>query len=201
MRRLLTFLSILLVPTLALAGNYSGVPLVTGPLEPSQMQATINSVINSINTASGGLLFSQPTSVATGTGTSEQILSSYTLPADYLSRTGQTLRIKATFKFAANTNNRTPKLYFGGSSITGTVNATSGGDASLYCDVVKSGTDTQNVICAGTNTAASPALLAQTFTAGTDDDGAGIVIKGTCTDGTSSASDCVLWSMTVESLR
>ena len=183
---------------MAIAGQYGQASLVTGPQDSSQINATINGVVVQMNALAPGLLFSQPTAVATGTGTTEQILGSYNLPANYLVGAGQAIRIKATFKYAANINSKTPKLYFGGSSITGAANTTSGATAMLTCDIVKSGASTQNVACSGLDATTN---LATAFTAGTDADTAAILIKASCTDGASSASDCTLQTMTVESLR
>lgn len=180
------------------AGQYGRATLVTGAQDPSQINATINGVINNMNAIAPGLLFSQPTTVATATGTAEQFLATYNLPAGYLANVGQAIRVKATFSYAANTQVKTPKLYFGTSAITGTANSTSGATASLTCDIVKSGTATQNVQCTGMDAAVD---LTNAFTSGTDDDTAAIAIRASCTDGTSSAADCNLRTMLVESIR
>lgn len=171
----------------------------TGPVDAADTRGVINGLIRDINAGVGGQIFSAPANVPTGTGTTEQFLSTYVLPPNYLARTGQSIRFKATFLFAANTNNRTPKIYFGTTiTKTGTVNATSGGSASLECVVTKSGTDTQNSACVGLDGVTN---VVQTFPAGTEDDGAGINIQASCTDGTSSAADCVLKTFIVESLQ
>ncbi len=184
---------------MAIAGQYGQASFVTGPQDSSQLNATINGVINQQNALAPGLLFANPALTPTGTGTAEQILSTYNLPASYLTSVGQTIRIRATFSYAANTNNRTPKIYFGTTvTKTGTVNATSGGSGALECVVTKSGASTQMATCIGLDGVTN---VVQTFLAGTETDTAAITIKATCTDGTSSASDCVLNNFTVESLR
>lgn len=195
----LSSLAAIFVATTAIAGSYDNLSPVTGAQDPSQLNATINGVINQYNATSGGLLFSNPTPVPTGTGTAEQFLSTYNLPASYLTRVGQTIRIRATFSYAANTNNRTPKIYFGTTvTKTGTVNATSGGSGALECIVTKSGSSTQNATCIGLDGVTN---VVQTFIAGTETDTAAIAIRASCTDGTSSAADCTLNNFIVESLR
>lgn len=192
-------LGLFFMSAFAVAGQYGQVPLVTGAQDPSQLSATINQVIISRNAVTPGLLFANPTLVPTGTGTAEQFLSTYSLPASYLAQVGQTIRIRATFSYAANTNNRTPKIYFGTTvTKTGTVNATSGGSGALECVVTKSGSSTQMATCIGLDGVTN---VVQTFLAGTETDTAAIAIRASCTDGTSSASDCVLNNFTVESLR
>lgn len=188
-------LGIFLIAGVALAMN---IPMRTGPVDVADTRSVVNQLVNDINTLSPGLLFGLPALVATAAGTGEQILGTYTLPPSYLTANGQALRLKATFRYAANTNNRTPKLYFGASSITGTVNATSGGTAYLYCDVLRTGAATQSVACGGQDGVTN---LATAFTAGADDLTTALVLKASCTDGTSSAGDCNLQTMTIESLR
>src|SRR6185312_12901729 len=65
-----------------------------------------------------GLLTANLTSTATGAGTTEQTLLSYTLPAKTLSATNKGLKIQAWGVTAANANNKTMKLYFGSEVIT-----------------------------------------------------------------------------------
>jgi hypothetical protein len=199
-KKLIIGLSLLFgLATVSLAGQYGQATLVTGAQDPSQLNATINGVIIQQNAIAPGLLYSNTTVVPTGTGTSEQTLGTYDLPASYLTRSGQSIRIKATFSYAANTNNRTPKIYFGATvTKTGTLNATSGGSGALECIVTRSGTSTQVDTCVGLDGITN---VVQTFLAGTEAETAAINIKATCTDGTSSASDCVLNNFIVESLR
>jgi hypothetical protein len=142
-----------------------------------------------------GVIYTTSAAVATGTGTAEQTLGTYSLPANALDAAGRRLRITAQFSTAANTQNKTGKLYFGGTSISTGTMATSAQGAFLTVEVVKTGASTQIVTSRGqvltTNLAIASAATTETDTAA-------IVIKATCQDGTSSASDCVLQDFKVE---
>jgi hypothetical protein len=137
-----------------------------------------------------GVVYGITATVGTGTGTSEQTLATYSLPANALDATGRRLRIRAAFKLAANTNNKTMKLYFGSSVITTPTAATNGKNAYLEMEVVKTGASTQIVWAKGLvdTTAVTPYVNSSSA----ETDTAAIVIKATGTDGTSSANDIVL---------
>lgn len=137
--------------------------------------------------------------VAAGTGTSEQVLATYSLPAGALDATGRRLKIRASFVTAANTQNKTCKLYFGTVSISTGVVTTSAAAPWLELTVTKSGSSTQLVSghgCGGT-TGIVPVALGGAGTA-TEADTAAIVIKATGTDGTSSAGDITIVDFCVE---
>jgi len=141
-----------------------------------------------------GALFTTTATASTATGTGAQILATYSLPANSLDVAGRRLRITAEFSTAANGNTKTCALAFGGASISQAV-STTGQNIIIYLDVVKSGASTQIIWGGGqfgiTN-------IAAVSTAGTETDTAAIVIKSTCTDGTSSAGDATLQDMFVE---
>jgi len=61
----------------------------------------------------GGFIHSNVTPVATG-GTSEEVLATYTLPANTLSADGKMLRIRAVVTHAANANVTTWRIRLGG---------------------------------------------------------------------------------------
>jgi len=61
----------------------------------------------------GGVIHSNVTPVATG-GTSEEVLATYTLPANTLSADGKMLRIRAVVTHAANANVTTWRIRLGG---------------------------------------------------------------------------------------
>lgn len=141
-----------------------------------------------------GSLSANGTSAAGIAGTSEQVLMTYSLPAAYLKRNGQRLRIRAAYSTGANSNNKTMKLYFGATSIsTGTLtdNAKSG---FLEMDVIRLGDASQTVVARGQ---ADATALAVAVTAGTDDLTAAVVIKLTGTGGTSGV-DCIAKMLVVE---
>lgn len=146
-----------------------------------------------------GVVFANDAETAGATGTSEQTLMSFSLPANSLYKNGQALRITAFLKHAANTNAIDPKLYFGGSSITLADCATSGGIEKLSLLVIRRGSASQLVLAeavdSGGASVTSPAL-----TAGTDDLTAAVTIKLTVT-GDNSGADMSAESLRVEFLQ
>lgn len=142
-----------------------------------------------------GIIYTTSAAVATASGTTEQVLGTYSLPANALDQAGRRLRITAQWTTAANTNNKTAKLYFGSASLSSGTVATSAAGIFLTLEVVKSGSSTQIVTARGQAVTTSLALAT---TAATEDDTAAIVIKATSTDGTSAASDMVLQDFKVE---
>jgi len=152
------------------------------------------------NTGSGtmlpmGVVHTITASAGTGTGTSEQTLHSYSLPANSLDAAGRNLRVNACFKHAANTDSVTSKLYFGSEVVSDGGVAISGSITCLQMVVLKTGSSAQNVIQSGR---ANASLLADAYTAATETDTAPILIRATGTDGTSAAGDDTLVSFTVE---
>jgi hypothetical protein len=145
-----------------------------------------------------GRIYGTTATVATGTGTSEQILGTYSLPANALDAAGRRLRIHAVFSKAANTNATTAKLYFGSAVITTPSNTTSGAGSELELNVVKTASNTQIVTGRGSM---GTAAVTPYSAAGAETDTAAIVIKATCTDGTSQAADCTLQDFWVEYLN
>lgn len=146
-----------------------------------------------------GAIYSTIATAATATGTGEQTLGTYSLPANALDATGRRLRIRAAFAYAANTNNKTVKLYFGSSVITTPTAASNGTNAFLELVVVKSGASTQLVWGTGVNALTPVTTYANVSSA--EADTAAIVIKATGTDGTSSAADITLVDLAVEYLN
>lgn len=142
--------------------------------------------------------YAAPAAVATATGTGEQVLATYSLPANALSYVGRSIRVHAAFAAGANGNNKTFKCYFGASVISSgvlTTNAKNG-----ICDlwIVKTGASTQ--IVTGTMLVDTTAITPY-VNAGTDADTAAIVIKMTGTDGTSSAADITMEQFFVEAVN
>lgn len=146
-----------------------------------------------------GLLNTISAVAATGAGTSEQTLATYSLPANSLDAVGRTVRVRAFFVTAANTNGKTCKLYFGSKSLsTGSITTASAAPW-LELNITKSGSSTQIISgCGfGGTTGIVPVALTGAGTA-TETDTAAIVIKATGTDGTDSAADITLCGFTVE---
>lgn len=136
-----------------------------------------------------GVIYTTSATAATGTGTGEQVLATYDLPANGLDAAGRRLRIHAFFHAATNGNNKTMIVYFGNVAVTTGVLTTSNGNIVIDMDVVKSGSSTQ-IVTSSTNVIGT--LSAPAVAAGSVTDTAAITIKATGTDGTSSAGDIVL---------
>src|ERR1700722_17407747 len=83
--------------------------------EPSQENATLNSLINTINTGVTGLLGEQVTAVAT-TPTTLQPLWPYTRPGGQLAATCQSSHVHAWGGNSADANVKTVTFSFGGTT-------------------------------------------------------------------------------------
>jgi hypothetical protein len=140
------------------------------------------------------ILFGNTATAATATGTGEQILATYSLPANALNSIGRRLWIHGNWSKAANTNTVTFRLYFGAQAFTAT-SAVSSAGSEINAFVTKSGSNTQIMSgwAVGGTGLFTPGSAATTAT-----DTAAIVIKATCQDTTSAASDCVLQDFFVE---
>lgn len=141
-----------------------------------------------------GRVYLNATATAGTTGTSEQTLMSFSLPANSLCQGGQGLRIKAGFK---NNSSDTVsyKLYFGSESISCSTTTTTGGE--LEIDVMRQGASAQLTVARGKNNATA---LASAFTQATETDTAAIVIKLTAT-ATSSGANATAEYLSVEFLQ
>lgn len=144
-----------------------------------------------------GKLFTTTASAATDTGTSEETLATYSLPANALDQAGRRVRIHASYHLATNGNNKTLKVYFGASVISSGTLTDSNVNATFTMDVVKSGSSTQIVTATGQH---ATTMVTPYLNAGTDTDTAAIVIKATGQDGTASAGDVTLEDFYVEYL-
>ncbi len=147
-----------------------------------------------------GIIYGINASVAGITGTGEQTLGTWSMPAGTLDVVGRRLRITAEFAHAANTNNVTPKLYFGSEALATAVGAGSGQGYWIKCDVLKTAASIQNVDCQGLGGAAGVVPVSYSAPGSTETDTAAIVIKATCTGGTTGA-DCTLTNFMVEELN
>ncbi len=176
--------------------------LLSGPQysEPSQILATVNTLIRNINAGVGGLINAQTAAVATATGTSEQTLQTYTMPANQLASAGQAVRIRCWGTTGANGNSKTRKLYFGASVITTATEAANAQNWVLELVVMRTGAATQSV--SGTGLAGTAGVTPLSYiNQGTDNLAASVLIKCTGTDATSSASDITANGMLVEQIK
>jgi hypothetical protein len=148
----------------------------------------------------GGVLNVNTTSQAT-TGTVEEVLATYTLPANTLSANGKGVRITAWGTTAANGNAKTTRIRFGG--IGGTIVATVAGSSSgsavvLSCVIARTGAATQTSVSltqlmASSTNSVTVAAPTQTLSGTVD-----IVVTGTTA---ASAGDLTFVGMVVEALN
>lgn len=142
-----------------------------------------------------GMIYGTSAAVGTSTGTGEEVLATYSLPANALDVAGRRVRIHASWHMASNGNNKTIKLYFGASVISSGTLTDNNKNGRATMDVVKSGASTQivNATMQHDTTMITPYL-----NAGSDTDTAAIVIKMTGQDGSASANDIVMEDFYVE---
>lgn len=148
-----------------------------------------------------GLLYVDTTAVATGADTNETTLMSYTLPANTLTASGEGLRILAWGITAANGNNKTIKAYFGaGLSSNRGVLALNNGAWCIDCTIVRTSEDNQDSIANSTFGVAGADVSASEvrFSAITETESAGILIKITGENGTESADDISCQGLRIE---
>lgn len=178
----------------------SQIPIVSGPQDPSQLLATINSLIQSINAGVNGRLTAQVT--ATGTTTTiENTMATYSLPANTLANPGDAVRTICWGTSAVNTNSKNVKLYFGSSAIQTQNNATtrimSGDTWYLEMLVMRNGAATQDILSRGA-TALTP--VTPVSTAGAETLSSAITIK--CTGITpTAAQDVTTQGFLVEQIK
>jgi hypothetical protein len=185
----------------------TNLPLYTGPAGTNPTAdfpiglGTVNQLVQAINSGTGGLINAQTASVGTGADTTEDVLQTYTLPANTLSVAGQSLRITCPFSTGATANNKTVKLYFGASSISTGVVAANAQQGYLQLIVMRTGAATQGVFGSGIGGTGSVTPIAATYNGGTDSLTAGVVIKCTGTNGTAAANDVIARGMITELIK
>ncbi len=180
---------------LAAASNIS---LLSGPQDPSQLLATVNSLIQSINFGVNGRLTAVVAS-ASNTTTAEQTLATYTLPANRIAATGDAVRIKCWGSTAANVDLKTIKLYFGATNFSSSAAGGAPNNKKFTADMLVVRTAAATQIIQGTIAFDLTAMSVQTSTTGTDSFAANAVIK--CTGTASSSSDITVEGMLVEQVK
>lgn len=194
-----TTLAALAVACLALAFSHPSLAQ-SSAVQRGEAAAGSNSSANApLPVMPMGIIWETLASASGTTGTGEQTIATWTMPAGTLDVTGRRLRITATFGHAANTHTCAPKLYFGSESIAPGSDAVSGGADRAVLDVEKTGASTQQVDGWGILSAATLAVVATSAT-GAETDTAGIVIKATQTGGTTGA-DCSVTGLVVQELN
>lgn len=177
----------------------SNIPLVSGPQDPSQLLAVVNSLIQSINFGVNGRLTANVTGAATAAGASEQTLTTYTLPANRIAATGDAVQIKCWGQFASNGNAKSIKIYFGSTSVSSTSVGTNPNNKSFEANmvVVRSGAAAQNI---STTIAADLTTGSVTTNVlGVDSWAANQTIK--CTGTSTSALDLTMQGMLVTQVK
>lgn len=129
--------------------------------------------------------------------TTDDTLFTYALPANALNVAGKSIGITAWGKTAANGNNKTIKVKFGGTTVLTSGVVTSNNLAwYAYCEVVKTASNAQvifSILQIGTT------ISVQTVTTATETDTAAINVTVTGASGTTGAANDVLGNnLTVE---
>lgn len=167
------------------------------PAKMSDGSGTVAVGIGAALARVGGVLYVSTTAAATQ-GTSEEVLHTYSLPANTLSENGRGIRITATATHAANTNSATIRIRFGGIAgtiIGGVASTTSGASYRVVCEIYRTGAATQlstSVSAAGTASAILSAAPTQTLSGAID-----LVVDGVTA---TSAGDLTFTSLMVEAL-
>lgn len=147
-----------------------------------------------------GVIYGINATVTGPTGTAENTMATWSMPAGTLDVVGRRLRITASFSHAANSNAITPKLYVGSEALATAADSTTGSAAMIQCTVLKTAASVQNIDCWGLGGAAGVVPVTYSAPGSTETDTAAIVIKATCQGGTSGA-DCLLTDFRIEELN
>lgn len=170
----------------------AGVPTGTPASIPTgQIPYLVNSITGQLYIYSGGAWLGQPTILkvdvaAVGninTGTDDLI--SYTVPANVLTTTGKTIRVKAWGTTANNGNAKQLTLNWGSQVVVNTALTTSiAGQWETTATIVRTGANTQDIVARTLQGATL--IFDQELTAGTQAETAQIILKMT---GTATATD------------
>lgn len=112
------------------AAAAANLPLISGPIDPSNQIANFNQVIQSINSGVTGNIAEVVTPVTTIAATI-QTLATVTLTPNFFTSVGQSIHVRAFGVNDSNADPRTFTLSFGGSTIAQVVTGTS---ANWYVD-------------------------------------------------------------------
>ena len=135
-----------LAASLSASAMAAAVPLINGPVDPSTLSSTFNSVIQSVNTNVSGIIAFLPTAGTTLT-TAATTLFAYTAPGNAIS-VGDLFHVKAWGSNSADANVKTITFNYGSISCAQVV---TGSGNTWYADfyVGKVGTNSQNYHCVG----------------------------------------------------
>lgn len=193
-----TFVGLVATAAIAFAAQ---IPLLTGPVDPSGLQGTLNQLIQSINNNVQNKLYGNAIAVNTTAVTTEETLYTYTLPAGYLAQAGDSVRAECAAQSAATATVKTLRLYFGTSVVaaTGTSNNTS--QFVTFTATRGATAASQSFVGNGMGGAAGIVPTAVVTTAGTDNLAADVIIKCTGQNGTANANDISGKKMMVEAVK
>jgi hypothetical protein len=145
-----------------------------------------------------GLLTAQVTAVGNGANTTEDILQTFSLPANALDAVGRGVRIKAWGTLANNGDGKTVRIYFGANIYNSTNLPTANVAWCIWADVFKTGSNTQTAIGTGNFGNSTPATNS---TAPNQADTSAIIIKVTGQATVANANDIICNGMTVEMIN
>jgi hypothetical protein len=177
------------------AANFSTLPSTPAFNEPSQIVATLNTLILQMNAQGPGLTGSAPNQTPT-TGTTIQALGTVTIPAGILANPGQAIRVTC-FGAGTVTGTNTLTLQFGTSTAFAIAGAaTTAGQFQGYQLIMKTGASTQEVFSYGSfnTTFTTPTTIAATQT----DTGP---INETCSGTSTTSGQFTLNGMIVEQIK
>ena len=195
LKRFLAALGAVIAASAIAAG--ANLSLVTGAQDPSQLQAVVNTLIQSINTSVSRIGVGTTAAATTGT-TGEVTLQQYTLPGGLLANAGDSVRVLCWGITSGNANNKTMKLYFGNEVIPTPTAATFNKGWRLEMNVMRRtsggvGIDSWGLV---DTTAVTPVNVDGAETLAN-----AITIKCTGTNGTASAGDITAQGLRVEAVR
>ena len=148
--------------------------------------------------APAGVLSVNTTSTGNGADTTEDTLMSFSLPAKTLTATdGKGIKIRAWGTTAANSDNKTMRLYFGSEVVATPTAATNNKNWELELEVYRTGSSTQVVVGKGQ---VDTTVVTPYFATGAETDTSAITIKVTGQAGTGNANDIVAKCLIVEVL-
>lgn len=153
----------------------------TGPVDTADLRSIVNTLVRDINSGVAGLLYVNGTSTA-NSGTAEATIYSYTVPANYLSANGQSIRAKCFVATAATADDKTLLLYFGSQSITSSLAANNAGGGWLEMVITRTGAATQTIEGTGLFGAAGVTPVITQHVAGTQDLATALDIRCRATD-------------------
>ena len=180
----------------------SSIPTFTGSSEPSQIYGYLNQLIGSIQSGVNGLVANGSGAVNSTATTAEQTLVTTTIPANTLSKGGQSLRLRCAGGTAATTTNKLVKLYYGTSSVATPTMSTSAQTYDLEL-IVTYNVSAQSANYAGKGQVSGAQQVVPPVSAvnATDDMSTALTAKCTTTQGTASANDTVNQLFLVEQIK